>query len=135
MKCSLLVLLTVFRAANAADDKPACVPGFTCTNGQDVGPVVYKGSCQAACQSCKGGEWRCTGYKSVEAGANTTGANETAATYNFCRCGKVATDSSCTTNQWRDLCMDPGYATAAAGSAGLCFGLLAMAVVAAVLSW
>ena len=67
--------------------------------------------------------------------ANATGANETAATYNFCQCGKVATDSSCTTNQWRDLCMDPGYATAAGGSAGVCFGSLAVAVVAAVLSW
>ena len=68
---------------------------------------------------------------------NSTGPgnNDTVATYHFCQCGKVdSKTSACTMNEWRDLCVDPGYLTSAGSRAGVCFVAMFVAVAASVLS-
>ena len=68
---------------------------------------------------------------------NSTGPgnNNTVAIYHFCQCGKVdSKTSACTTNEWRDLCVDPGYLTSASSRAGGCFTAMFVVVATSFLS-
>lgn len=52
-------------------------------------------------------------------------------TYARCECGKVSSTSTCTTNQWRLLCVDPEYTDETSStSIGLSTGIGSVFVVA-----